>query len=33
MDLVKHLLNEYENWFKMKNGRNPKKQQKNKSNK
>jgi len=33
MDLVKHLLKEYENWFKVKNGRNPKKQQKNKSNK
>ena len=33
MDFVKHLLKEYENWFKVKNGRNPKKQQKNKSNK
>lgn len=27
MDFVKHLLKEYENWFKVKNGRNPKKQQ------
>ena len=33
MDSVNHLLKEYENWFKMKNGRNPKKQQKDQSNK